>query len=179
LRGLLIGRFQPFHKGHLAVVVEIRNRNPSADLLLGVGSAQASHTSENPFTAGERVEMIELALAEARVDHVTAYPIPDVDRHAVWVAHVESLVPQFERVYTNNPLTRLLFERARYEVVSPELVRRDVYEGRRIRAAMASGEPWKESVPPAVARCIDSWGGVDRMRLVSELESQRRRSSLG
>lgn len=173
MRGLLIGRFQPFHQGHLAVVEQIRAARLDEEMILGVGSAQASYTSENPFTAGERIEMIEAALDEAHVRHVRVYPIVDVDRHAVWVAHVKSLVPPFERVYTNNPLTRLLFEHSGYGVEQPPWVERERFEGRRIRSEMLSGDGWRASVPPAVARCIDACAGVQRLRLLTELDHQR------
>ncbi|MEM3079801.1 MAG: adenylyltransferase/cytidyltransferase family protein, partial [Thermoproteota archaeon] len=51
-RGLFIGRFQPFHLGHLKAVEYIINRVD--EVIIGIGSAQYSHTLENPFTAGER-----------------------------------------------------------------------------------------------------------------------------
>lgn len=173
MRGILIGRFQPFHRGHLAVVTEVRRLRPDEPLILGVGSAQASYTLENPFTAGERLEMIEAALQEARLSQVRAYPLTDIERHAVWVAHVESLVPKFDRVYTNNPLTALLFERAGYAVDAPKLVDRERLEGRRIRQSMLEDGPWRDAVPPAVAACIDACSGVPRLRTLAERRAQR------
>ena len=55
-RALFVGRFQPFHYGHLHAVESILKEND--ELLLVVGSAQMSHEPDNPFTAGERIEMI-------------------------------------------------------------------------------------------------------------------------
>jgi nicotinamide-nucleotide adenylyltransferase len=166
VRGVLIGRYQPFHLGHLAVVREIRGARPDDALILGVGSAQASYSWTNPFTAGERVELIETALDEAAIRGVTVVPIVDIDRHALWVAHVESLLPKFERVYTNNPLTRALFERAGYAVTSPVLVDRERFEGVRVRAALAEDRGWKELVPPAVARLLGQWKAPERLALL-------------
>jgi nicotinamide-nucleotide adenylyltransferase len=166
VRGVLIGRYQPFHLGHLAVVREIRGARPDDALLLGVGSAQASYSWSNPLTAGERAELIEAALDEAEIRGVTVVPIPDIDRHALWVAHVESLLPRFERVYTNNPLTRTLFERAGYAVTNPALVDRERFEGARVRTALAEGHGWKELVPPAVARLLGDWQVPQRLAML-------------
>ncbi len=58
LTALLIGRFQPFHNGHLEVVKTISKKCDR--MIIGIGSAQLSHTFENPFTAGER-HLIDLA----------------------------------------------------------------------------------------------------------------------
>jgi nicotinamide-nucleotide adenylyltransferase len=166
VRGVLIGRYQPFHRGHLAVVREIRASRPDDALILGVGSAQASYSWTNPLTAGERAELIEASLHEAAITGVTVVPIPDIDRHALWVAHVESLLPKFERIYTNNPLTRTLFERAGYAVTSPALVERARFEGVRVRAALAEGSGWKELVPPVVARMLAEWNVPQRLAML-------------
>lgn len=167
-RGLLVGRFQPFHRGHLSVIQSIRAARPTDALILGIGSAQESYTFENPFTAGERGEMIERALREVGVTGCSVVPIPDINRHSLWVAHLESLLPPFDRVYTNNPLTRLLFERAGYSVESPTLVHRDEYEGTRIRRLLASGGPWADSVPPAVATYLREIDGEGRLHLLAD-----------
>jgi nicotinamide-nucleotide adenylyltransferase len=166
-RGLLVGRFQPVHRGHLEAIVRVRAAAPERELLVGVGSAQHSYTLENPFTAGERIEMLLRALGEARVEGVRAFPIVDIDRHSEWVAYLEGLLPSFGRVYTNNPLTRLLFERAGYAVEELPWVDRGNFEGRRIRREMAEGGPWTEKVPPSVADLLREIGGADRLRLLA------------
>ena len=166
MRGLLIGRFQPFHRGHLAVVREIRRARPAAPLLIGIGSAEESYTWENPFTAGERFEMIARALDDGRIGGVEVVPIADIRRHALWVRYLEALLPSFDRIYTNNPLTRTLFERDGYEVESPTLVGRRRFEGRQIRACLAAGRGWKERVPPAVARYLTNISAPARLRML-------------
>src|SRR5436189_227334 len=72
-RAFFIGRFQPFHRGHLAMVRRILESNE--EIIVGIGSAQYSHTGENPFTAGERYEMIKRALVPA----VVAAYIKEID----------------------------------------------------------------------------------------------------
>ena len=169
MRALLIGRFQPFHRGHLEVVRKIRTDQPTSSLLIGVGSAEVSYTWENPFTAGERLEMIGRALAEAKVENTLLVPIADISRHALWVTYLEGLLPKFDRVYTNNPLTRLLFERSGYEVESPPLYDRDRFEGARIREQMAEGSSgWKAAVPEAVAAYLDEIGAPARLQVVKQ-----------
>jgi len=166
VRGLLVGRFQPFHGGHLEVVRSIRRARPGSPLVIAIGSADVSYTAENPFTAGERVEMIDRALRAASVDGVMVVPVADIHRHALWVRYLEGLLPKFDRVYTNNPLTRLLFEQAGYAVESPPLVDRARYEGVRIRAAIADDSDWSSSVPPAVAEYLREIGAVARLRML-------------
>jgi nicotinamide-nucleotide adenylyltransferase len=176
VRALLVGRFQPFHHGHLSVVREVRTTRPNEELILGIGSAQDAYTWKNPFTAGERVEMTLRALREAEITGVEVFPISDIDRHAIWVRYVETIVPPFERVYTNNPLTRLLFEQGRYTVDSPRLVDRGRLEGETIRGLIATGGDWKPHVPPAVVRYLEELDAPARLRV---LRSGEGRSSGG
>jgi len=163
VRGLLIGRFQPFHTGHLGLVRAIRARRPDDPLLIGIGTAEESYTVENPFTAGERFEMIDRAVREAGISGVEIVPVADIRRHALWVRYLEGLLPPFREVYTNNPLTRLLFEKAGYPVEPSPLIERDRYEGAKIREKLASGSAWKELVPPSVARYLEEIGAPARL----------------
>jgi nicotinamide-nucleotide adenylyltransferase len=169
--GLIVGRFQPFHRGHLETVASLRRAPSSVSLILAVGSAQESYTAQNPFTAGERIEMIQRALSEARIDGCLPVPVPDIHQHAQWVAYLRGLLPGFEVVYTNNPLTRLLFERERIRVESPPLIDRVELQGVVVRRRLLQGEGWRELLPPAVARYLDEIGAPDRLRRIADRDS--------
>ncbi|MGI0053835.1 MAG: nicotinamide-nucleotide adenylyltransferase [Thermoplasmata archaeon] len=164
MRGLFLGRFQPFHLGHLHVVQELKRQRPEEELLIGVGSAQISHTPDNPFTGGERMEMVLRALRESRIEGVVAIPLLDIDRHGMWVAYLASILPAFGRVYTSNPLTEMLFRDSGYEVLSIDWYDRDRLEGTRIRRGMVDGGEWRSRVPPAVAGYLEEIGAPDRLR---------------
>ena len=73
-RAVLPGRFQPVHKGHIEVIKWALERVD--ELIIVIGSAQESHTFENPFTAGERMLMIREALREINVDFSRIYIVP-------------------------------------------------------------------------------------------------------
>ncbi|HYA10280.1 MAG TPA: nicotinamide-nucleotide adenylyltransferase [Thermoplasmata archaeon] len=164
VRGLYVGRFQPFHRGHLELVRGILDRAPEAELLVAIGSAEQAFTWENPFTAGERFEMIDRAVREAKLARVAIVPVPDIARHALWVRYLEGLLPPFEQVYTHNPLTRLLFVRAGYPVEVPPLFDRVRHEGSRLRELLARGEDIARFLPPAVDRYLRELGAAERLR---------------
>ncbi len=135
---------------------------------MAIGSAQESYTWKNPFTAAERYEMLERALRADRLEGWIAVPLPDIDRHAQWVSYLESVLPPFERVYTNNPLTQLLFEREGYAVENPTLIDREHLEGARIRALLAEGGDWSSSVAPSVAEYLMEIQASARLRLLKK-----------
>ena len=167
-RGFYIGRFQPYHQGHHAMVERIAD--DVDELVLGVGSADQSHTARNPFTAGERVEMVTKATAE--MDLITyAVPIEDLNRNAVWVSHVQSMSPRFDVAYSNNPLVVRLFGEAGVDVRQSPMFRREEFEGAEVRERMADGGDWRELVPSTVVETIEEIDGVNRLREVTDSDT--------
>ena len=164
MRGLYIGRFQPYHLGHQAVIHKIAEEVD--EIIIVVGSAQVSHTPENPFTAGERMTMIYGALENLR-DMCYIIPLQDVDRNAVWSAHVQSMTPAFDLVYSNNPLVVELFTEDGIEVRKPPMYSRESYSGTAIRKLMLEGGDWKALVPEQVASVVVDIGGVERLVNIS------------
>ncbi|MBQ9689494.1 MAG: nicotinamide-nucleotide adenylyltransferase [Candidatus Methanomethylophilaceae archaeon] len=162
---LVVGRFQPLHKGHMDVIRKCAEE--SEHLTIGIGSAQYSHTPENPFTAGERYMMINKTLRDEGIDNYSIVPIEDLNRYPVWVSHVVSLVPPFKRVYSNNPLTRRLFQEAGFEVRASPLYNREIFSVTEIRRRIVNNEEWRSLVPSPVADVIDAIDGVERLKQIS------------
>lgn len=164
MRGLYIGRFQPYHLGHQAVINKISNEVD--EIIIVIGSAQFSHTQENPFTAGERLDMIHESLGNLK-NRCFLIPIEDVKRNGIWVSHLISMVPRFDIVYSNNPLVIQLFSEADIKVRNPPMYKRNVYSGTIIRKFMLEGGNWKSLVPESVAIVIENINGVERLANIS------------
>ena len=169
-RGLFIGRFQPFHNGHLEATKYILEKVD--DLILVVGSAQHSHSLDNPFTAGERISMIRLALKEAQIDpaRYLIVPVSDVILHSTWFSKLYSYVPQFEVVYSNEPLTCRLIKEAGCIVENIPLFKREIYRATEIRKRMLSGGTWTNLVPKSVVKFIKLHDGVERIKDLAQID---------
>ena len=163
-RGLYVGRFQPFHKGHLEAIKEVLDE--SEELVIVIGSAQYSHNINNPFTAGERLVMIRHALQEAGIEYSKLWivPVPDVHLHMLWVSALEGYTPRFNVVYSNEPLTRRLFTEAGYRVKSVRFFERKIFTSTLVRERMLKDQNWTTLVPKSVAEFINEIDGVNRFR---------------
>ena len=163
-RGIFVGRFQPFHKGHLKVAKDILEKVD--ELVIVVGSAQYSHRLDNPFTAGERITMIRRAMEEGGIQPSKYWilPVPDVYVHMIWVAQVVGYSPKFDVVYTNEPLSRRLFIEAGFKVEAVPFHKRRIYSATEIRKRILNGENWEGLVPKSVAIFIKEIDGVARLR---------------
>ena len=163
-RGLYVGRFQPFHLGHLEAIKDVFSK--VNELVIVIGSAQYSHNIDNPFTAGERLVMIRRALQKAGLDYSRLWivPVPDVHLHMLWVSALEGYTPHFDVVYSNEPLTRRLFMEAGYEVESIQFFQRKIYTSTLVRERMLASGEWAKLVPESVAEFINEIDGVTRLR---------------
>lgn len=170
IRGILIGRMQPVHNGHMQIIKKILDEVD--EIIIGIGSAQLSHELKDPFTAGERVVMMSQALADMGIDASRYYIIPmqDINFNAVWVSHVKMLTPPFSVVYSGNPLVKQLFSEEGFEVRQPPLYDRLHLSGSEVRRRILNDEDWMELVPEATVKLLDEIDGVERLKNLSVKE---------
>lgn len=172
-RGLMTGRFQPFHSGHLALARQALGE--CKELIIAVGSAQFNFIDKDPFTAGERVLMIHAALDEAGIDMSKCYiiPVANDENNGRWLANLKSQVPPFEAIYSGNEFVEYLasFYDRSLAVRKPKFVAKSECNGTHIRRLMAAGKKWRHLVPPAVAKAIDEAGGEERMKMISKSDT--------
>lgn len=83
---VLIGRFQPFHNAHHALLRKALDAAPR--VVVVIGSAFQARSPKNPFTWQERAEMIRLALAETDRARVLFVPVRDHFDEERWFAEV-------------------------------------------------------------------------------------------
>jgi len=143
--GLLIGRFQPFHLGHLEA---LRFALTKVDKLwVGLGSSNKPIEKNNPFTAEERKEMILSSIDDSMKEKISIYFIPDVDNHVKWIQNIDTIVPKFDIIFSNDELTKHLYSKRKTQVVSIPFLNRDKLSGTNIRDLIISDQKWEDLVP--------------------------------
>ncbi len=126
---IVLGRFQPFHKGHAYLVQEALSKGPT---VIAIGSSEAESSMENPWSADERENMIKAWLAgrDAKIVH-----IPDINDPPNWVDHATKFHGEGTLV-TSDEQTRTLYESSNFPVDWIDLSNRESYEGWRVRATL-------------------------------------------
>jgi nicotinamide-nucleotide adenylyltransferase len=174
LAGVFVGRFQPFHNGHLFAIQYALKRVDY--LYIVVGSAQRSHERDNPFTAAERITMIKETLNEHGIDPSKwmIIPVPDAESHSVWVATVKSTVPKFDVVFSNDSLTTMLFREEGMKVIPVPYNDRQNYSATNVRRRILERKDWENLVPKVVVRLVKQFDGVKRVRssLIKDVGSE-------
>ncbi|MCH7999022.1 MAG: adenylyltransferase/cytidyltransferase family protein [Chloroflexi bacterium] len=164
--GMIHGRFQPFHNGHLeylrAAVEKCEN------LVIGITNADPTQISEeatsehrhlpesNPFTFFQRSVMIRELLIEEGIplerSLIIPFPVHSPER---WRYYLPPDVVHYLRVFSpweQAKVDRLHQQGYVVEVLHPGVSK--AVEATEVRRRMADGEGWEELVPPSVARVI-------------------------
>jgi nicotinamide-nucleotide adenylyltransferase len=162
MKALFIGRFQPFHKGHLKIIKDSSKKYNI--IMIGIGSSQYSNTYDNPFTVEEREKMIRNSLIKEDINNYKIFLIPDIHNPPKWVDHVLSIVPEFDVVLSNNEFTKKLFSEKGFNVKKTKLYEKDKFSGKIIRKKIKNEENWEDLVPEEVKNIIKNIGGIERIK---------------
>jgi len=145
MNGLLIGRFQPFHLGHLEA---LRFALSKVDKLwVGLGSSNRPVEKNNPFTAQQRKEMIMSSIDDSMKKKISIYFIPDVDNHIRWIEKIDTIVPKFDIIFSNDDLTKHLYSKRNTVVIAIPFLNRESLSGTNIRDLIIHDQRWDGFVP--------------------------------
>jgi len=161
MNGLLIGRFQPFHKGHLSAVNF--GLSKVENLWIGIGSSNKSHEKKNPFTADERKEMIISSLDSESLKRIKVFYVPDIGDHEKWTHHVDSIVPKYDVVFSNDDFTISLYKKRGIDVIEVPLLQRDMISGTNIRELLVTDKDWASLVPEGTKKVLLQINAKDRL----------------
>lgn len=160
--GLLIGRFQPFHLGHLDALHFALSKVDK--LWIGLGSSNKPLQKNNPFSAEERKEMILASIDDSMKQRIRIYFIPDLDNHIKWIELIKTIVPKFDIIFTNDELTRYLYSKRNVTVLSIPFVKRDILSGINIRNMIISDQKWEDLVPEGTKNFLYKTSGKQRLK---------------
>lgn len=87
---VLIGRFQPLHNGHMALLHAALER--ARQVVVVLGSAWQAPNPKNPFSWQERAQMMRDALSKEDAERVHCVPVRDYYNEPLWVHAVRDAV---------------------------------------------------------------------------------------
>jgi nicotinamide-nucleotide adenylyltransferase len=153
MNGLLIGRFQPFHLGHLDALQFALSKVDK--LWVGLGSSNLPSQKDNPFSAEQRQEMILSSIDETMKEKISIYFIPDLDNHIKWIEKIDTIVPKFDIIFSNDELTKHLYSKRNIQVITIPFLKRDKLSGTHIRDLIISDQKWNDLVPEGSKKFLE------------------------
>ena len=164
MNGLLIGRFQPFHLGHLEALQFALSKVDK--LWLGLGSSNKPIEKNNPFSADERKKMILSSISDSLKNKIMINFIPDLDNHVKWIEKIDTIVPTFDIVFSNDPLTDHLYSKRSVQVMTIPFLKRDQLSGTRISDLIKSDQKWDDLVPSGTKLILENLNAQSRLKIL-------------
>jgi len=167
-----MGRFQPFHLGHLDLAKQILAE--CDELIIAITSSQFNYLEKDPFTAGERIEMIHNSLKDSDIDMSRCFVLAIENQFniATWASYLKATLPHFDRVYSGNDYVAMLLADSEINVASPKFLNRLLYNATKIRTMMVSGENWENFVPKSVVEFLKRINATNRLKVLSKTDTK-------
>ena len=162
MNGLLIGRFQPFHLGHLEALQFALSKVDK--LWVGLGSSNIPVEKNNPFTAEQRKEMILSSIDDSMKERISIYFIPDVDNHMKWIEKIDTIVPKFDIIFSNDELTNHLYSKRNIQVLPIPFLNRESLSGTNIRDLITTDQKWDNFVPDGTRNFLEKTGAKEHLK---------------
>ena len=154
---IVLGRFQPFHRGHVALIEWAYEQTKNNFLRIAIGSANRLQSPENPWSWEERKEMITIWAKNTHPKwNFEIVAIPDINNPSQWVEHANKYHGDSGILLTSDEETQKLYQTANWEVVFLDFKNRSKFEGWRVRETckMLSTVKEKESVKEILSESI-------------------------
>ncbi len=178
---VVLGRFQPFHRGHAMMIESAESwRSSNEDglpLIISIGSSNRPESMRNPWSVGERREMVSAWLGDRGIS-AEVVAIPDIEDPPSWVSHAEKYHGGPGTLFTTDMQTAGLYQSSCWDVITGELEHRGDFEGWRVRATaqMMSTVSDKDavrsvlspSVPDSVIEVLLQEGLLKRLAFLGE-----------
>ena len=162
MNGLLIGRFQPFHLGHLDALQFALSKVDK--LWVGLGSSNLPPQKDNPFSAEQRQEMILSSIDEVMKEKISIYFIPDLDNHMKWIEKIDTIVPKFDIIFSNDELTNHLYSKRDIQIMTIPFLKRDKLSGTHIRDLIISDQKWNDLVPEGTKNFLEKINAKNHLK---------------
>ncbi len=163
MRGLFVGRFQPFHLGHLQLLKTVLEIPALHEMIIAIANVEGERTKTNPFSFAERALMIRLSLPDliqTNAKVISVVPLPYVSPPDRFAPSIFEQFGPIDLLVSNNDWVRAQFQNLPNIRLHPKFYfHRDQYRGGKIRDHIANGDDsWKSAVTDPVAQYISNQG---------------------
>lgn len=153
---LIVGRFQPFHKGHLFLIKKALEK--ADKIVVGIGSANIMDVN-NPIDYETRKKVIKAVFYKEGIEEKLAkiVPLDDFFDDNKWLLNLKKQVGDFDITLGNNEWTNNILKKVGFKVLEVDYYNRKKYEGWRIRKLIKDNQKWEDRVPKYLIKFVSDY----------------------
>ncbi|MDI6591765.1 MAG: NAD(+) synthase [Patescibacteria group bacterium] len=173
MKAIFVGRFQPFHLGHLEVIKWILKREK--EIFIIIGSCQEFSKKENLFSFLERKEMIKRTLSSEGIKNFEIFGLPDLFNDLLWAKNILKITNLKKNeiiVFTRNSWTKRCFQKIGVKVELHPLFFNNL-SATQIREKILKNERWENFVPSEVSNYLKEIEGQKRIKSLEILPEEK------
>jgi NAD+ synthase len=160
---IFVGRFQPFHNGHLEAIKWILGQTDK--VAIAIGSMQEYNTLRHPLEFKDRKAIVEAALKEAGIKNYKLFGLPDFYNDVAWTKKMlESAGIAADKAvlvslngWATTSAQNFGVQTAKHPVFCNDL------SATQVRETIVAGFDWEELVPAAVAGYLKDGGLIQKI----------------
>ncbi len=153
--GVIIGRFQPFHKGHVWLIFEALKKFEKVIILIGSSNID---DKSNPWSLDLRRKMISEFIFREGIENgiIRTEDVIDVPDDNKWLEiTLKKIGKKSFTVIGDNEWVNGIFEKANYKAWRPGYYNREKFQGIKIRELFANKKEWRDRVPKYLVSLVE------------------------
>jgi len=108
--------------------------------------------------------MILSSIDETMKEKISIYFIPDLDNHIKWIEKIDTIVPKFDIIFSNDELTKHLYSKRNIQVTTIPFLKRDKLSGTHIRDLIISDQKWNDLVPEGSKKFLEKINAKNHLK---------------
>jgi nicotinamide-nucleotide adenylyltransferase len=97
-------------------------------------------------------------------EKISIYFIPDLDNHIKWIEKIDTIVPNFDIIFSNDELTNHLYSKRDIQVITIPFLNRDRLSGTNIRDLIISDQKWDDLVPKGTKNFLEKTSAKEYLK---------------
>ena len=94
------------------------------------------------------------------------YKRQDLDNHVKWIENIDTIVPDYQIVFSNDPMTEHLYSKKDVNVMTIPFFKRDQLSGTRLRDLIKSDQKWDNLVPVGTKLLLQKFDAKNRLKIL-------------
>lgn len=154
-KGLIVGRFQPFHNGHIKLIEYALSKVDKLHIVIG---SPNRNDEKNPYSAQLREAMIEKSLTKEQLSRIKISYVEDMNNDAIWLENLANRFADCDLIFSSDEKMSQLYKtnpKLNSKAITIPQDQREDLSGTNIRGLLRDGKDVSNFLPNGTLEVIN------------------------